>query len=215
MSIDSIFSSSQDQLSLSLGSLSLAYKVQSVAFKPVSKQTIVSRLKKYVPESQSRIPGYYDPNYHAIYLNQCLVRELSQAQIEIICRHEQVHSASFHTTSRSKLARTFRSGIKIEVFYLGKYLCRHRLLNEGLVQYFTLLSLPHHPINTAYVQEVKLIRRLSHHLGVSLLEKALFYGDVNKLQTAFDTRWGKKSFYRFSHLVDTKRYGLAAKIMAT
>jgi hypothetical protein len=163
--------------------------------------------------STVRIPGYYNPNNHTIYLNKKTLPTLSEQTAYIICYHELVHSISAHRVKKTADYQLFQSGLKRETFQGGRYRCLHRLFNEGIVQYLTTYYAGVSSDNYAYAREVALVELLVADLGHDLIKNTLLDGNCENLQAHFDAHYGTGSFTRFSTLLDKKAYERAEKII--
>lgn len=211
--IRSIFDQSQKELIHEYNSFFRAYKLLTVTASVVSAARMAELLKPFKQRSPRRIPAFYDPTLHTIYINKSLLRTMRQSDVHTICRHELIHACSFHANERVGDIHQFRSGIKVESFYaLGTYRCQNRMLNEGLVQYFTLQGLGTTEAE-AYKHEVAIVGQLEHVIGQAVLGRALFSGELSQLQSAFDGVFGDGKFLKFSQAVDDKHFSLARAIL--
>lgn len=160
------------------------------------------------------IPAYYDPNDHTVFLNRQALTRTSEATNFIICYHELIHGASVHKNYRNERGSyIFQSGVKIERYGKRTYTCKNKLLNEGLVQFFTVHYNQVRANDYGYAQEVRLVTVIAEHLGTAILEQALFYGEYDKLCTEFDAHFGTGSFARFSSALDRRDYRKAESIL--
>ncbi len=107
----------------------------------------------------------------------------------------------------------FQSGIKIERYDRNKYSCVNRLLNEGLVQFFTTYNNQVDHRQYAYTNEVSLITLLVQDLGLQAIHSALFHGDYEVFSQTFEAHYGNNTFESFTQSIDKKNYEKARKII--
>lgn len=163
--------------------------------------------------SYVRVPGYYDPNSHTIFLNKKTFSRTSAQTAFIICYHELVHSLSCHRVVKTKRYQAFQSGIKIERFSPKGYSCLHRALNEGIVQYLTAYYNRIPVEDYAYAKEVALVQQIATTLGHEFIQATLTRGTWRVFKYRFEQHYGANTFECFSQLMDTKHYTEARQIL--
>jgi hypothetical protein len=160
---------------------------------------------------KSRVPAYYNPNNHTIYLNKDILYKLKPSTILNICYHELLHAISAHKTWNEKRKTFFQSGLKLEIYEFSTYKCKNRALNEGIVQYFT--NKHTNAPEPAYLNEVSLVGHVTSVLGENTFQNALLTGDHNQLQQKFDAIYGINKFEQFSAALDKKEFIFAASLL--
>jgi len=163
----------------------------------------------------TRIPAYYDPNNHTVFLNRSCLAFTPEKIIFVICYHELVHGASLHVNYDLPGVSVFQSGIKFERYHKRNYRCFNRLLNEGIVQFLTVDNNQLSVQDYAYVKEVMIVQELVHQLGLTVVKKALLYEQYTQLKTRFEERFGPSSFTTFTQDIDQKQYHKAYHFLKT
>ncbi|HEY1074386.1 MAG TPA: hypothetical protein VGE59_01650 [Patescibacteria group bacterium] len=159
------------------------------------------------------VPAYYDPNKHVIYLNETMLFQENDTTVFIICYHELLHAISHHRNYQEENTNIFQSGAKIEQFSYQFYNCSNRLLNEGIVQFLTNYYNNADDNAYAYSSETKLIRKAAQLIGMTPFKRALLFGNLDSLESAFDGLFGAYSFRSFSKLLDKKEYAHAEALL--
>ncbi len=159
------------------------------------------------------VPAYYDPNDRVVYLNAQTEQSLAPQTLFIICYHELIHGASFHSDYAEQADYVYQSGIKRERYGPSRYSCANRLLNEGMVQYFANTNNATNHSDYAYPYETKLVAKLVDILGQEIIYNALFYGQTQQLEQTFNGVFGRNTFGRFSRLLDKRQYEKASAII--
>ncbi len=161
-----------------------------------------------------RVPAYYDPNNHTVYLNTPVIRRGPHLTRYIICYHELLHGASVHRNYKTSLGtHVFQSGIKIERFSQKSYRCINRQLNEGCIQYVATHNNNVPSNRYGYAEEVALVEKLALVIGRDVIHSALFYGKLDHLITEFEAVFGRKTFALFSRHLDRRNYQAAREIL--
>jgi len=176
----------------------------------IAKNLHVDNYRRYVT-----VPAYYDPNAHTVYLNKPVLSEEPEPTIRFVCYHELLHGASTHQDYTDGNAHIYQSGLKIERYENGRYMCQNRLLNEGCIQFLTKQHNPV-PINGyAYQYETDLVAHMAKKIGIKLITNALFHHGYQDLIEAFQSQYGPGSFYRFSRLIEKRKYDEASTLIKT
>lgn len=207
--IDSLFINAKQRLTNGLPAPELHARLSTLAMEVVAPATMVHNLTGDNYRNYTRIPAYYDPNTHTIFINRAIVPDVNEKTLYTICYHELVHGASYHSTYTEGDAQVFQSGIKTERYGDGWYTCAHRLLNEGIVQYFTVKHTNQNHENLAYKHEVAIVKQLIEKLGEPVISRALYYGTVTELEDVFNRNFGAGTFFTFSRHIDKRRYSEA------
>ncbi len=188
-------------------------RLESVRYAFVNPSTMAQQLYGDNYRSSVRVPGYYDPNSHTIFLNKKTLPQISTQTAYVICYHELVHSVSAHHEVKTAGYQAFQSGIKIEVFSPRGYRCYHRALNEGMVQYLTAHN-NHLPSQKyAYAKEVAIVERLAEDLGHAIIYNTMTSGDWRDFKKQLDTRYGSHTFHLLSGYMDKKQYAKAHALL--
>lgn len=179
-------------------------KVRTYNNRPSSRGTDQYRAK-------SRVPAYYDPNCHTIYLNSLLLGELRESTVYNVCYHELVHAASYHHSyPANDGAVVYQSGIKLEIYRGSNYACRNRGLNEGTVQSIANKNTIQ---EVAYSQEAELVELAQDSIGTEPFYNALFEGEVFALETTFNAYFGKGTFRQFATALDKRDFETARDLV--
>ncbi len=210
-SLESIYNRATAQLEQDFLDLSVTDILTKVERVIIRKARTIKRPSDDHYQVSSRVPAYYNPNNHTVYLNEIVLKRVSAAKAYNVCYHELVHAISNHHTWKHTSRSYFRSGVKIEVYYSNNYECKHRALNEGITQYLTNTNTE--ATEPAYQNEVVLVQKIAKTLGKRVLVEAVVLGKGNILQNLFDARYGQDSFEHFSSCLDKKDYQTANNII--
>ncbi len=162
--------------------------------------------------SAVRVPAYYNPNDHTIYLNKSILAHTTAKKIFNICYHELTHATSYHHTWQEGRASYFQSGLKLEVYRGAAYSCHHRALNEGVVQFLT--NAETQGLEPAYQDEVTCIAFMMMVIGITVVKQTLAQGSLHRLEETFHAHFGDNTFQTFSRLLDKKEYHAAQQLLA-
>ncbi len=188
-------------------------RLQTVRYELVDAATMAQHLYGDNYRSSVRVPGYYDPNSHTIFLNKKTLPQTAPETAYIICYHELVHSLSAHHEIKTTEYQAFQSGIKIEVFSKRGYRCYHRALNEGMVQFLTTQN-AHVPSDKyAYAKEVGIIEKIADTLGRAIIHHTITTGDWRIFKKKLDDYYGAQTFQKLSAHMDKKQYTQAHMLL--
>ncbi len=185
--------------------------VSQVTVSIVDARGMAQSLGQDCYRTKSRIPAYYNPNNHTIYLNQDILENTPRTTLLNICYHELVHAVSKHHTWREGTKSFFQSGLKLEIYHKQSYICRYRALNEGVVQYFT--NTHTEATEPAYQKEVAVVTKLVQALGEETVRQASIEGNISLLQEAFALTFPHTSLDALAELLDRKKYDTALSIL--
>jgi len=188
-------------------------RIRHVRSRIVPQHVMSSNLNGDNYRRKRSIPAYYDPNIHTVFLNDTALTGYDDTTLFVICYHELVHSASLHISYNLAALNVFQSGIKFERYYQTDYKCFNRLLNEGIVQYFTTANNGFDYTNFGYPREVALVVTLATDLGSVCIKNALLYEDYPQFKVRFEAIYGHESFAHFTELLDNRDYVGAQSIL--
>ncbi|PIR67669.1 hypothetical protein COX95_02265 [bacterium CG_4_10_14_0_2_um_filter_33_32] len=137
-----------------------------------------NKLKSVYPyRGLKDIPAFYEHEERTILFNKDLVKLLDRDFIINILYHELLHASSFRKIDKHKDKTTVKSGFYTQIFKKGKKINYFKLLNEGVIQYFTNKKTGFVK-DSGYQWEANRISFLIEDIGDSILEKLFFQGDI-------------------------------------